>query len=300
LRNLVKTNWEKTMRISERRKVAEKPALLSDQRREEILSSGPRPILATAILPNCIGKSRESLSGQSDAISHSRLVYTVHNSTESEESVSDEMLLKRVAEGDKAAMHIMFARHRIRVFRFIQAMVRNAAIADDLVSQVFLDVWRSANRFENRARVSTWLLSIARFKALSSLRQRTYENIDQDDVVKIVDAADTPEVALDRKETNAILRACIDKLSPAHREIIDLVYYHEQSVAEASVIVGIPCATVKSRMFYARKQLARMLVSAGFEAVAVRTNVDKAREERPSRGLHLKLRAGPSPISDNA
>jgi RNA polymerase sigma-70 factor (ECF subfamily) len=59
---------------------------------------------------------------------------------------------------------------------------------------------------------------------LSSLRQRTYENIDQDDVVGIVDAADTPKVALDRKETNAILRACIDKPSPAHREIIDLVY----------------------------------------------------------------------------
>ena len=89
--------------------------------------------------------------------------------------------------------------------------LRPAAIADDLVSQVFLDVWRSANRFESRARVSTRLLSIARLKALSSLRERKYENTDQDDVVGIVDAADTPEVALDRRETNAILRACIDR-----------------------------------------------------------------------------------------
>jgi RNA polymerase sigma-70 factor, ECF subfamily len=220
---------------------------------------------------------------------HSKLAYAVCNATESEERISDELLLKRVAEGDKAAMHIMFARHRVRVFRFIQGMVRNAVIADDLVSQVFLDVWRSANRFESRARVSTWLLSIARFKALSSLRERKHEIIDQDDVAGIVDAADTPEVALDRKETNAILRECIDKLSPAHREIIDLVYYHEQSVAEVSVIVGIPAATVKSRMFYARKQLAGMLVSTGFEAAAVRTN-DKTREARPSRGPHLKPR----------
>jgi RNA polymerase sigma-70 factor (ECF subfamily) len=221
---------------------------------------------------------------------HGKLAYAASNATESEESISDEMLLKSVAEGDKAALHIMFARHRVRVFRFIQRMVRNAAIADDLVSQVFLDVWRSANKFESRARVSTWLLSIARFKALSSLRERRYENIEQDDVVGIVDSADTPDVALDRKETNAILRACIDKLSPAHREIIDLVYYHEQSVAEASMIVGIPVATVKSRMFFARKYLARMLVSAGFEAAAVRTN-DKTREARPSRGSHLKRRA---------
>jgi RNA polymerase sigma-70 factor (ECF subfamily) len=219
--------------------------------------------------------------------SHDKLAYAVCNATESEERISDEMLLKRVAEGDKAAMHIMFASHRVRVFRFIQGMVRNAVIADDLVSQVFLDVWRSANRFEGRARVSTWLLSIARFKALSALRERKHETIDQDDLAEIVDAADNPEVALDRKETNAILRECIDRLSPTHREIIDLVYYHEQSVAEASVIVGIPVATVKSRMFFARKYLAKMLVSAGFEAAAVRTSVEARRSSRSQ----LKQRA---------
>src|SRR3979409_2147989 len=159
--------------------------------------------------------------------SHDKLAYAARNATESEERISDEMLLKRVAEGDKAAMHIMFARHRVRVFRFIQGIVRNAAIADDLVSQVFLDVWRSANRFESRARVSTWLLSIARFKAIDSLRERTCENIDQYDVALISDASDPAEVALDRKETKGILLACINKLSPAHREIIDLIYYRE-------------------------------------------------------------------------
>ncbi len=187
-------------------------------------------------------------------------------------------------------MHIMFARHRVRVFRFIQAIVRNTAIAEDLVSQVFLDVWRSANSFESRSRVSTWLLSIARLKALSSFRARRHENIDREYVIEIVDPADTPDVTLERKKTNAMLRACIDKLSPAHREIIDLVYYHEKSVAEVSEIVGIPHATVKSRMFYARKQLAGFLVSAGFEAATARTGVDNPREARPP----LKLWAGSS------
>src|SRR5207247_10053615 len=176
----------------------------------------------------------------SKGVGKSQRVYAVHNGTEWDETVTDELLLKRVAEGDKAAMHIMFARHRVRVFRFIQRMVRNAAIADDLVSQVFLDVWRSANRFENRARVSTWLLSIARLKALSSLRKQTHESVDQDNVAGIVDSADTPEVAFERKKTNAMLRACINKLPPAQREIIDLFYYGEKSVAEASEIVGIP------------------------------------------------------------
>ena len=180
----------------------------------------------------------------------------------------------------------------MRVFRFIQRIVCNPVIADDLVSQVFLDVWRSAARFESRARVSTWLLAIARFKAINALRERTYEDIDKGDVLGIVDDADTPEMALDRKKTKAILRACIDKLSPAQREIIELVYYREKSVAEASEIVGIPYATAKSRMFYARKQLAGMLVSAGFEAAAVQASIDERREATPSRGLHLKLGAG--------
>ena len=171
-----------------------------------------------------------------------------------------EMLLRSVADGDKAAMHTMFARHRTRVFRFVQRMVRNSTIADDVVSQVFLEVWRSAHAFENRARVSTWLLGIARFRAFNFLRERAHEDIDQDDVLVIADTSDTPERALDRKQTNDVLEACMDSLSPAHREIIDLFYYHEKSIAEVSEIICIPQATVKTRMFYARKRLARILM----------------------------------------
>jgi RNA polymerase sigma-70 factor (ECF subfamily) len=187
-----------------------------------------------------------------------------------EEDVSDEMLLQGVANGDKASMHIMFARHRARVFRFIHRIVRNPVIVDDIVSQVFLDVWRSASRFEQRSRVSTWLLSIARFKAISFLKERRHETIDQDDVLAIADTAETPDAAVDRRQASGILRACLADLSPAHREIIELFYYSDKSIPEVSEIVGIPLATVKSRMFYARKQLARILVSAGFKTATVR------------------------------
>ena len=64
------------------------------------------------------------------------------------------------------------------------------------------------------------------------------------------------------------LRACVAKLSPAHREIINLVYYHEKSVEEAGAIIGIPQSTVKTRMFYARKQLADLLRGAGIDSLA--------------------------------
>jgi RNA polymerase sigma-70 factor (ECF subfamily) len=93
----------------------------------------------------------------------------------------------------------------------------------------------------------------------------------------IADTGDTPGVALDRKETNGILFDCINKLSPAHREIIDLIHFRDKSVSDVSEIVNIPQATVKSRIFYACKQLSRILVSAGFEAAATRTNIKKRR-----------------------
>src|SRR5207253_10782833 len=145
-------------------------------------------------------------------------------------------------------------------------LVLDTTCAEDLVTQVFIDVRRTARQFEGRSHVSTWLLSIARFKALTALRQRRYEDIDQEDVLEIADEADTPEASLDRSNTSAILRACVAKLPPAHREVINLGYYDEKSVEEVGAIIGIPQSTVKTRMFYARKQLTDLLRGAGVDS----------------------------------
>ncbi|HEU4804246.1 MAG TPA: sigma-70 family RNA polymerase sigma factor [Nitrobacter sp.] len=184
------------------------------------------------------------------------------------QTTTDEMLLERIADGDRTAMHTLYLRHNVRVYRFVLRSLRDATAAEDIVSQVFLDVWRTAGQFEGRSRVSTWLLSIARFKTLTALRQRRHEDIDQETIREIADGADTPEASLDRSNVSAILRACIAKLSPAHREIIHLVYYHEKTVEEAGEIIGIPQSTVKTRMFYARKQLAELLKGAGVASLA--------------------------------
>jgi RNA polymerase sigma-70 factor (ECF subfamily) len=184
------------------------------------------------------------------------------------QATSDEMLLESIAAGEKAAMHVLYARHNVRVYRFILRIVSDASVAEDLVSQVFLDVWRTAGQFEGRSQVSTWMLAIARFKALTALRNRRHEELDQDEVMQIADGGDTPEAAMDRSQTSSTLRQAIALLSPAHREIIDLVYYHEKSVEEVAQIIGIPQATVKTRMFYARKHLGELLKDAGFERKA--------------------------------
>ena len=181
------------------------------------------------------------------------------------QSTSDEVLIGRIANGDRLAMQVLYARYHVRVFRFVVRLVRDEATAEDLISEVFLDVWRQAGRFEGRSAVSTWMLAIARFKALSALRRQPEQELDDRTAEAIEDTADDPHTALEKKDKGAILRKCLTGLSAEHREIIDLVYYHEKSVEEVAEIVGIPENTVKTRMFYARKRLAELLKAQGIE-----------------------------------
>ena len=181
------------------------------------------------------------------------------------QATSDEVLIGRIAKGDRLAMQVLFARHHVRVYRFVLRLVGNPSAAEDLISEVFLDVWRQADRFEGRSAVSTWMLAIARFKALSALRKKPDQELDDEAAEAIEDTSDNPEVALAKKDKGVVLRQCLAKLSPEHREIIDLVYYHEKSIEEVAQIVKIPENTVKTRMFYARKKLAELLKAAGIE-----------------------------------
>jgi RNA polymerase sigma-70 factor (ECF subfamily) len=177
----------------------------------------------------------------------------------------DVALIDAIAQGDKRALQTLYARHNVRVFRFLLRFVSDEASAEDLVSEVFLDVWRQAGRFERRSQVSTWLMAIARNKALSVLRRRATEELDEEVAEFIEDPSDSPEVTLQKAETSAVLRQCLGELSPAHREIIDLVYYHEKTIEEVAEIIGVPQNTVKTRMFYARKRIAEMMSDKGIE-----------------------------------
>ena len=176
---------------------------------------------------------------------------------------SDVALLRSISAGDKHAMQTLFARHNVRVFRFLLRFVADRSAAEDLVSEVFVDVWRQAGRFEGRSQVTTWLLAIARYKALSALQRRSTEELDEDVAVTIEDPQDNPEVTIQNRQTSEILFNCLENLSPAHREVIDLVYYHGKSIDEVAEITGGPQNTVKTRMFYARKRIAELMAAQG-------------------------------------
>lgn len=175
---------------------------------------------------------------------------------------SDDELIKAISGGDRNAMRLLYARHSVRIFRFAMRIVSDESVAEDVVNEVFLDVWRKAGGFEGRSQVSTWLLAITRFKALAMGRRRPLDPLDDEVCETIEDGADDPETVMGKRQTSSLLFRCLEKLSPAHREIIDLVYYHDKAVDEVAEIIQVPRNTVKTRMFYARNHLAKLLAEA--------------------------------------
>ena len=179
----------------------------------------------------------------------------------------DEALIERIATGDASSMAVFYTRHNVRVYRFALRFVRNDSVAEEVTSEVFLDVWRKPFNFGGRCQVTTWLLAITRHKAIAALRRRTTDPLDDDYCDTIADSSDDPEITLDKRQRRTILFSCLSKLSPAHREIVDLVYYHQKTIDEVADIVGLARNTVKTRMFYARKHLAELLGTKGIVAV---------------------------------
>jgi RNA polymerase sigma-70 factor, ECF subfamily len=177
----------------------------------------------------------------------------------------DEELITAIADKSNSAMRTLYARHSLTVFRFLLRLTKDETLAEDLVSNVFIAAWKSASSFRANSKVSTWLLGIARHEAWSALRQRREMQLDGNLVSTIEDSADDPETAFDKKDRAESLRECFKTLSAAHREVIDLIYYHEKSINEVAEILGIPPGTVKTRAFHARSQIADMLKKHGIE-----------------------------------
>jgi len=174
--------------------------------------------------------------------------------------------MSRIAAGDEAAMHGLFSRHNIAVYRFLLQQLRDKALAEEVTSEVFLDVWRHPRGFEGRSTVLTWILANARRRALSARSSRRGPGFDRADDP---DSADDPDAPLQAADHSAVLRRCITRLSAEHREVIDLVYYQEQSMDSVATILGISPNTARTRVFSARQRLADKLKKSGVDWLAI-------------------------------
>src|SRR5260370_17020980 len=111
---------------------------------------------------------------------------------------------------------MLFALHHVRLYRFLVGFVKDESTAEELANEVFLDVWRKSARYEGRSQVSTWLLAIGRHKALSPLRRRPIEQLDEEAAERVENPTDNPGVTMQTRNPTQIHLPCLTPLLPAH------------------------------------------------------------------------------------
>lgn len=175
----------------------------------------------------------------------------------------DSELIAAIADQDMPALSEFYRRHQKRVYHFLLSKLNDPFTASDLLNDTMLDVWRSAGRFEKRARVTTWLLGIANHKVLDLWRQQGRRRTTELEETMIDDSpgADIEALTLAARDRQRLARG-MARLSPEHREILHLVFFEELNYEEISRIIDIPEGTVKSRVYHAKKLIKQHLASA--------------------------------------
>jgi RNA polymerase sigma-70 factor (ECF subfamily) len=178
-------------------------------------------------------------------------------------ATSDETLVTLIAKGDQHALRTMFSRHYTRVYRFALRFVKDREAAEEVANDAFLVVWQQAPRFEGRSLFLTWLLGIARYKALAKAKQRQVlsEALDEQLEATLIDPVERTDARMQREDSSRYLERCVASLPPNQAKLIELHYFLGVSVEEAAAITGVPVNTAKTRMFLARKKLAVMLAA---------------------------------------
>ncbi|MFI5955692.1 RNA polymerase sigma factor [Cryptosporangium sp. NPDC051539] len=172
---------------------------------------------------------------------------------------SDDELLRAIAAGDAAALSRLYERYAGALFGYLHRLAGDRMIAEEILQDTMLAVWRSADTFEGRARVTTWLFGIARRQAHNRLRGRfAPEPADLPD--RPDEGAGPDELAIAAAGGTPVA-AAIDRLPAHHRDVIALVFVAGLPLADVADVLAIPVGTVKSRLFHARAAVAAALTA---------------------------------------
>lgn len=169
--------------------------------------------------------------------------------------VSDEAALwSRVCGRDLEAFETLYRDYHPRLTRFLTNIARRAPLVEEVLNDTMMVVWTRPDSFAGASRLSTWIFAIAYRKARKALA-RFDEPIEDhvDDAGRADDEG--PDAALGRQRVKAELLRAMGGLSPAHRAVVDLTYFHDMSYREIAEIMDCPVDTVKTRMFHARRKL---------------------------------------------
>jgi RNA polymerase sigma-70 factor (ECF subfamily) len=178
---------------------------------------------------------------------------------------TEAVLLQRMAGGDRDAFTVFYRRIERPLFGYLMKLVRERELAEDLLNETLMEVWRQAGRFEGRSAVNTWVFSIAHHRAVSRFRKRREAALDDDHAATIADDAPLPDQRAQSSGMSRLLARLMEQLTFEHREVLHLAYYQEFSVQEIADALNLPPNTVKTRMFYARQRLKHLLAESGVE-----------------------------------
>jgi RNA polymerase sigma-70 factor (ECF subfamily) len=174
---------------------------------------------------------------------------------------SDLALIQAMATGHTPALDELYARYGSAVYSFLMARTGNAPLAEEVVQDVMLAAWQGAASFRGESKVLTWLLSIARNRAINAQRRRNLPIMPYNDALD-APADDTgPLEKVMKQAERQNVRALLDRLPEHQREVLVLVFYHQLTEAEVAEVLDIAIGTVKSRLHRGKEALRRVLQS---------------------------------------
>ena len=181
---------------------------------------------------------------------------------------TDFNLLKSTGYGDQHAFETLYKRFECRLFHYLRMMVNDDTLAEDVLIEAMVAVWKGAKTFQGGSQVSTWIFGIARHKALDALRGRMAKGADSlslDEASEVPDPKDRTAIHAEQSMAGTILKKALAMLSPEHQEAIHLAFYEGLSYQEIAGLMDVPINTIKTRVYYAKQKLKTSLESLGLE-----------------------------------
>ena len=173
-------------------------------------------------------------------------------------SSTDEELLRHITRGNSLAFNCLYERYGQRLYAYALRLTENPAQAEDILQESMLVVWRKAVTYRGEGSAQAWLLSIIRNKCMQLYRQKPTESIEGGDL-DFADEALSMEKDISQQDERSRVRKALQRLSPEHREVLELVFYQGLNQKEIARVCRCPVGTVKSRLNYARQQLRGIL-----------------------------------------
>ncbi len=177
----------------------------------------------------------------------------VDNSASEQKAANELVLLDAVRRRDRGAFSELYRLYHPRLRGYLNRILSNVAIAEEVLDDVMFVVWKDARKFRGQAAVSSWIFGIAYRKAMTAIRKESrYQS-------QLDHGADVNTVPTKESQDVELIQAALVQLSANHRQVVELTYFSGFSYKEIATIADCPVNTVKTRMFHARRRLKYLL-----------------------------------------